>query len=383
MTGLQAVLLLTLGCCLVVGGAGVGLLQLQRHRSLRAQLITATLTPVVAVAASVGVNVQLMFLSEHDSTVMLVALLTSLPLAAVGAWLVSRRVGRARQQLHAGLTELVADAAPPTEPTAPTAAEPRSHPPEFDEVLAELARTRRTLAESRRRERAADQARQELVSFLSHDLRTPLAGLRALAEGLEDQVITDVPRALSHLRGTVSRMSGLVDDLFALSRVSGGGEQRPPTLVSLTELVVDVSGESQPTANAHGVLLRVGVPDDDRLPVLGSADDLARALANLVSNAIRHTDVGATVNLEASRAPDGHVRVAVTDGCGGIPEQHLSRVFDTGWRGSADRSDQGAGLGLAITRGVVESHAGRIGVRNVDGGCRFDVTLPSPTAAPR
>jgi signal transduction histidine kinase len=193
-------------------------------------------------------------------------------------------------------------------------------------------------------------------------------------------VISDVPRALAHLRSTVSRMSVLVDDLFALSRVQGASPPKPPKLVSLAELIDDVGSEAGPTAQAHQVRLEVDVPADDRLAVLGSADDLARALANLVGNAIRHTEPGRAVRLFGSRAPDGHVQVAVVDGCGGIPEQNLARVFDTGWRGSPSRGgdDGGAGLGLAITRGVIESHAGRIEVSNVTGGCRFDVVLPAP-----
>jgi signal transduction histidine kinase len=212
---------------------------------------------------------------------------------------------------------------------------------------------------------------------MSHDLRTPLAGLRALAEGLEDGVISDVPRALSHLRSTVGRMTGLVDDLFALSRVQGG-PAKPQSLVSLTELISDVASESAATAAAQGVLLTADLPLDDRLAVRGSADDLARALANLVTNAIRHTEAGGDVRLAAGRE-DGQIRVAVTDGCGGIPEESLDRVFEAGWRGTPSRGDDGgAGLGLAIARGVVESHDGWISVHNVEGGCRFELELPAP-----
>ena len=216
---------------------------------------------------------------------------------------------------------------------------------------------------------------------MSHDLRTPLAGLRALSEGLEDGVIADVPRALAHFRSTVARMTGLVDDLFALSRVQGAPETKKSQLVSLTEVITDVASEAAATAATRQVTLDVEVPANDRLAVLGTPDDLARALANLVANAIRHTDPGMTVRLLGRRAEDGRVQVAVVDACGGIPEESLPRVFDTGWRGTPSRSgdDGGAGLGLAIAQGVVRSHAGQIGVRNVDGGCRFEVDLPSPT----
>ncbi|HEY5821085.1 MAG TPA: HAMP domain-containing sensor histidine kinase [Propionibacteriaceae bacterium] len=377
MTDLMIIVALTVGICLAVGLLGGLVLHLVRRRSLRYQLTIATLLPVLAVVSTVLINVRLMFLSAHDSTVILIGLSTSVILALVGAWLVMRRVTAASRAFGLGLNQLVTDSA--TSDALPEAVDrSRAVPHELARVLDDLAETRRTLAESRARERAAEDARRELVIFMSHDLRTPLAGLRALAEGLEDGVIADVPRALSHLRGTVARMTVLVDDLFALSRVQGTGEVKAQTLVSLAELITDVASESIATAQNRGVALDLQVPTDDRLAVLGSPDDLARALANLVSNAIRHTDPGLTVRLEARRAEDGHLQVAVVDSCGGIPEAALTRVFDTGWRGIPSRSgdDGGAGLGLAITRGVVESHAGRIGVRNVDGGCRFEVDLP-------
>src|SRR4029453_7997362 len=99
----------------------------------------------------------------------------------------------------------------------------------------------------------------------------------------------------------------------------------------------EVGSEVSPSAEARGVRLEVAVPDNDRLAVLGTADDLARALTNLVGNAIRHTEPGRAVRLHGFRASDGHLEVAVIDGCGGIPEQNLARVFDTGWRGSPSR----------------------------------------------
>jgi signal transduction histidine kinase len=382
MKDLMVIIALTLASCFAVGLIGFALLHLVRYRSLRQQLTIATLLPVVAVAATVLINVQLMFLSAHDSLVILIALLVSLLLAAIGAWLVVRRISRASRRVGAGLHELVSDSANGARVTAAVPAEVAA-PRELAQVLEDLAETRRTLAESRARERAAEQSRQELVSFMSHDLRTPLAGLRALSEGLEDGVITDVPRAMSQLRATVARMSVLVDDLFALSRVQGTRAAKPQTMVSLTELITDVSSESAAAAAAQGVRLVVDLPADDRLAVLGSSDDLARALTNLTINAIRHTDAGLTVTIEGRRADDGHLRVAVIDNCGGIPEANLSRVFDAGWRGISSRSgdDGGAGLGLAIAHGVVESHDGEISVRNVAGGCRFEVALPIPKPA--
>lgn len=385
MRDLLLIMSLSLASCLVVGLVGAALLYLGRRRSTGYLLLVVTLLPVLAVVASSLVNVGYMFLSPHDAGVIMIGLATSLVLAALGAVWLTRRITAASQTLGAGLKGLVTEAGDSGAGDVALddqqgGARPSGAPHELAQLIEELEETRSTLAAVRARERAAEDARRELVVFMSHDLRTPLSGLRALAEALEDGMIADVPRALSHLRATVGRMAGLVDDLFALSRVQGASPAKPAALVSLTELIADVASELAPTAAAVSVRLEVDLPGTDRLAVLGSSDDLARALANLVANAVRHTEPGLAVRLEAARSPDGHVQVAVMDGCGGIPADHLARVFDTGWRGTPSRSgdDGGAGLGLAITRSVVESHDGSIGVRNVDGGCRFELLLPPP-----
>ena len=257
-------------------------------------------------------------------------------------------------------------------------------PAELAALTNELEMTRKKLAASHERERALETSRRELVAFMSHDLRTPLAGLRAVSEGLEDGVIDDVPGALRQMRSTVDRMTGLVDDLFELSRLSTAPPPRRRSAVSLRELAEDVAGENNEHARAEGVQLAVSTPgDDDRLAVQGDPDELTRAVTNLVGNAIRHTSAGGTVTLTVDREMDGRVRLAVTDGCGGIPADDLERVFDVGWRGDEQRTPDagGGGLGLAIARGVVESHDGTIAVSNVDGGCAFEIDLPPVSAS--
>ena len=379
MKDFATIVALSFAACVLAGLLGATVMHLLRRRSLRYQLITAALLPVAAVIATVLINVWLMFLSPHDSSVILIALATAVLLAVLGAWLVMRQVARGSAELGAAVERLVEDSTSLGSPVVSDGGTVTQIPEELASVVADLDATRRTLAETRSRQLAAEDARRELVSFMSHDLRTPLAGLRALLEGLEDGVITDVPGAFGHMRATVERMSHLVDDLFELSRVHGSRSPKPETPVSLSELIMDVSMESAAVARAHNVTLDAQVPSEDRLAVVGSSDDLARAVGNLVANAVRHTGSGQTVRLIGSRAEDGHVHVEVVDGCGGIPEESLGRVFDVGWRGDASRSaDDGAGLGLAIARGVVESHDGRIEVRNVSGGCRFAVELPEP-----
>ncbi|MEU4392239.1 HAMP domain-containing sensor histidine kinase [Kribbella sp. NPDC023855] len=370
---------ITAGWTLVVGLFGGAILWRFRRKSLRITMIVAGLVPMLAALAAVTQSVQLMFISAHDSLVVLWTLVFSglLGLAMsvlLGHWVStgSRDVGRRLRQLGTSYEPVEGRAAVPAELAA---------------ITDELELTRQRLAASRERERALEASRRELVAFMSHDLRTPLAGLRAVSEGLEDGVVDDVPGALRQMRTTVDRMTGLVDDLFELSRLSTAPPPRRRSAVSLRELAEDVVGESCEHARSEGVALSVSTPDDDdRLAVHGDADELTRAVTNLVGNAIRHTERGGAVKLTVDRAEDGRVRLAVTDGCGGIPDDDLERVFDIGWRGDEQRtpssgSTGGGGLGLAIARGVVESHAGSIAVANVEGGCAFEIDLPAVSSS--
>ncbi|HEY3558483.1 MAG TPA: HAMP domain-containing sensor histidine kinase [Kribbella sp.] len=376
---MATILALTTLWTLVVAGVGAAVLWQFRRRSLRVTMIVAALAPMAAALAAVLQSVRAMFISEHDSWVVLwtlafAALLGLLMSVLLGHWIStgSRDVGRRLRHLG-------------TSYEAPEVAA-GAVPAELAELTNELEMTRKKLAASHERERALESSRRELVAFMSHDLRTPLAGLRAVSEGLEDGVIDDVAGALRQMRSTVDRMTGLVDDLFELSRLSAAPPPRRRSAVSLRELAEDVAGENNEHARVEGVRIAVSTPaDEDRLAVQGDPDELTRAVTNLVGNAIRHTVPGGTVTLAVGRESDGRVRLAVTDGCGGIPADDLERVFDIGWRGDEQRTPEtaassssgGGGLGLAIARGVVESHDGNIAVSNIDGGCAFQIDLPS------
>ncbi len=383
---MQMILGLTTAAVLLTGLFGAALLQAIRRRSLLLSIVVAALVPVAAVSAAVALNVNRMVISSHDSTVVSVALGFSTLLAVVLSFVLGRRVASGSRELKQALRGLaespyVGSSGSASGP-APAANGRSSAPAELTALATELETTRESLRLSRDRERALERSRRELVAFMSHDLRTPLAGLRALAEGLEDGVIEDQNAALGQMRQTVERMNGLVGDLFELSRLNAGPDR--PALargpLSLVELAYDVVGEAREHARQRHVELALDVADDsDRLAVQGNGDELARALSNLVGNAVRHTPKDGQVRVSAGRAPDGRARLAVTDGCGGIKDDDLAMVFEIGWRGEPERGtrDAGAGLGLAIARGVVESHAGSISVANIDGGCRFDVELPA------
>jgi signal transduction histidine kinase len=299
-------------------------LTLIRHWPLRRSLVLATMLPVVAVITAVLVNVQAIFISTQDSVVMLVALAVSAGFALVSAFLIGRSLTLGTRELGARLASL-------TESGAPAVEQGAARPAEIAELAAELEQTRAQLAAARDRERAVEQSRRELVAFMSHDLHTPLAGVRALAEALEDGVVEDVPAALRQLQVTVDRMTGLVDDLFELSRLATDPQPWSRRLVSMVEIVDDIVSELEAAARRAGVRLVANLPTPpDRLAVSADREELTRAVTSLVANGIRHTPPGGTVRLVAERGHDQRVRVAIEDACGGIAATDLERVFDVG-----------------------------------------------------
>ncbi|WP_371657716.1 sensor histidine kinase [Streptomyces sp. NBC_00280] len=350
----------------VAGLLGAGVLWLIRRRSLTTSLAVVAAVAVTAMLAGTLAVARAMFLSAHDLTVvtMVVAMAAVVSLAVallLGRWVVagSRALTAAARSFGDG---------------GHFAAPDGSANAELAALSRELASTSAKLATSRDRERALETSRRELVAWISHDLRTPLAGLRAMSEALEDGVAAEPDRYLRQMRTEVERLNDMVGDLFELSRIHAGALALSPSRISMYDLVGDALAGADALAREHGVWL-IG----DRIepvPVEVDGKEMSRVLSNLLVNAIRRTPSDGTVAVAAERSPDGVV-VSVTDGCGGIPDDDLPRVFDTGWRGTHARTPPaGAGLGLAIVRGIVEAHRGQAAVRNVPGGCRFEVTLP-------
>ncbi|TNC23690.1 sensor histidine kinase [Amycolatopsis alkalitolerans] len=235
--------------------------------------------------------------------------------------------------------------------------------------------------EARERERAAESARRDLVAWISHDLRSPLAGIRAMAEALADGIVSDsdeVTDYATRISGETARLSGMVNDLFELSRITAGALRLTMSAVPLRDVISDAIAAQTVVANQKKVQV---LADAQVWPVVAGSDpELTRIVRNLVSNAVRHTPPDGTVAVHV--AVDGaEALLAVDDGCGGIPEDEIDRVFEVAFRGTQARTPDrsggtGGGLGLAIAKGLVEAHQGHIGVRNHGEGCRFEVRLP-------
>jgi signal transduction histidine kinase len=304
-----------------------------RGRSVTTHIVVLLLGTVLAVLAGILGAAMWMFISDHDVHVLLVIVTVAGAVSlAAGLW-------AGRRLAHASMWA--------------------------DEV--------------RDRERQAEANRRELVAWVSHDLRTPLAGMRAMAEALEDGVVADADTVAEYhrrIRVETDRMAGLVDDLFELSRINAGALRLSVGAVPLGEIVSDAVAAAAPIAAAARVRL-IATPGDWPT-VRGSEPELSRILANLLRNAIRYTPSDGTVTVTGGREGESGW-LAVSDGCGGIPESDLPRVFDVAFRGGTARTperDVAGGLGLAIVRGLVEAQRGAVAVANVDGGCRFVVRLP-------
>lgn len=362
---------IAVGCSLAVAVLGLLVLRVLRTRSLVLSLTVVALVSVGAVLAGAFGSAEAMFLSHHDLRVLLLVGSVAGSVGVATAVILGRAV-------VAGSKALGVAAAGIGDGGYQSTGRPLSS--ELATLDRQLAETSVRLEASRSRERALEASRRELVAWVSHDLRTPLAGIRAMAEALEDGVVDDpetIERYHSGLRREADRLAVMVDDLFELSRINASALHLSLQEISLADVVSDALASASPVARAKGVRL-VGGASEQMPRVEGSLPELGRVLRNLLSNAIRHTPADGVISVLAGSDVHGAF-VEVVDACGGIPVEDLPRVFDVAFRGTAARTpgdDGGAGLGLAIARGLIEAHNGEISIENHSPGCRVLVRLP-------
>jgi signal transduction histidine kinase len=366
-----------------VAGGGSGLLALilirpavlGRLGGVRAQLVGAGLIGSLLLLGMMLAGARAMFISGHDLSLLLTMLTFAAALSVGFALLYAMPLSSRIQRVRAG-TERIAGGQLGSEVRV------EGH----DEVAGladDFNRMARALVDAAERESEMDQARRDLVAAVSHDLRTPLTSTRALIEALADGVATDPQtenRYLSSASRELEHLSRLVDDLFELARIDAGLLELTLEEVSLHDLISDTISSFQPQAEQQSVRL-TGEIVGDIDPVLANPPRLQRVLHNLVSNALRHTPADGTVTLRASREEE-EVRIEVSDTGEGIAAEDLPRIFERSFRGeqSRTRSEReeapGAGLGLAIARGLVEAHGGTMDVESEPGrGACFYFTV--------
>jgi signal transduction histidine kinase len=235
------------------------------------------------------------------------------------------------------------------------------------------------LAERERARAAAEETRRQLVAAVSHDLRTPLASLRLLVEAVDDDIVDEETRRryLATMQTHIHSLSAMIDDLFELSRIEAGNIDWSMRQVELEPLVDEAVAAMQAEARAKGVRIDSQLGGSP-LPAHADPEKIQRVLFNLIRNAIRHTPADGSVTVRAEAGREG-VEIEIADSGEGIPAEERERVFEAFFRGGANssRHSDGAGLGLAVSRAIVETHGGRIWLAPAERGTRVRFSLPS------
>jgi len=252
--------------------------------------------------------------------------------------------------------------------------------------LALVARDIEDLAATLQREELSratlEDARRQLLAAISHDVRTPLTSLRLLSAALADDIVDGPTRLeyVSRIGVHVRAMSAMIDDLFELSRLEAGDISWTMERVPLEDLVLETVDAMRAHAEARSVSVRAELTKGLEA-ARANPEQIQRVLFNLIQNAIRHTPADGSVTVRASSAEDA-VQVEVLDTGHGIPEAERERVFEAFVQGSdrAARSDGSAGLGLAISRAIVEAHGGRIWIEDASVGASIRFSLPTAAA---
>jgi signal transduction histidine kinase len=350
-------LLAPLGCATVLISRAV----LRRRTGLRRQVVLMGAIAGGQLLATIGLFVALMFVSSHDALFAVVATAYSALLALWAGWVLSRRVLGDVQAVGASLAA-VGEGRRDVHLDVDGADEVARLAGQVEAMVDRLART--------------EAARNDLVAAVSHDLRTPITSLRLLVEALDDGIVDagDRKAYLAKLRTHVRALAALIDDLFELSRLQAGELRWSMEQVRLEELVVETVEAMRQESAAR---LVVEVPRDLGL-ARGAPEQIQRVLFNLIQNAIRHTPADGSVTVRAASAAGG-VQIEVADTGSGIADDDRDRVFEAFFQGGAGaaRTNGSAGLGLAISRAIVEAHGGRIWLEPCGVGTSVRFTLPA------
>ncbi|WP_286792998.1 sensor histidine kinase, partial [Microbacterium sp. UBA3394] len=273
---LVAVVAITLSISVAAGIVGVGVLLLLRRTPLYTQLATALTVGVVSVVVSMIAVANLMYLSPHDLVVAIAVAIAAgvsslLVAVTLCVWVAGniRALSRAAERIGNGEVVVVSS---------------RAGSAEFARVEEALAHTSEQLRLSREREARVEASRRELVAWISHDLRTPLAGIRAMAEALEDEMVDDPGRYHRQMRSQVDLLTSMVDDLFDLSRIDAGALRLRFEDVALLDVVSDAVADVRPAAGDREITVDGDMPRD--LSVRVDAGELSRAVGNLLMNAV-------------------------------------------------------------------------------------------------
>jgi signal transduction histidine kinase len=366
--GVEAALI-TAAILAATGGAALAVAHLVAARRgrlgpLRRQFAFAIAIACGQVLVGLGVAAWLMFVSPHDALIVAVIAAFVAVIAVRATGLFAREV---MDDVEAVRDGLAAVGAGDRDVVVHTGAR---------DELAELADAANMMQQ---RLATEEEARRALVAAVSHDLRTPITSLMLLVEAMQDEVVDEATRTvyLERMGPHLRALSGLIDDLFELSRLESGDITWELERVRLDQLVGETVGAMRPQADAKGVVMRAEVPAELGL-ARANPEKVQRVLFNLIQNAIRHTPADGSVTVRAERNGTS-VELEVADTGEGIAAAEREHVFDPFFRGGTEtaRTRAGAGLGLAISRAIVEAHGGRIWLGDAPRGTSVRFSLPT------
>jgi signal transduction histidine kinase len=347
-----------------------------RLGSLSSQFALAVAIVVAPVLLGLVVSGMLMIVSGHGVWLVAGIVIVAGALAAVAAKLLAGGILRDIHAIRDGLTAVRRGERDVEIVTG------------VPDELGELAAAANAMIGRLRYEEAArdqaEAAHRDLVAAVSHDLRTPITSLRLLAEAVGDDIVDGEVRRgyLDRMRVHIDALSALIDDLFELSRLEAGDIRWSLEQVPLGELVGETVAAMRVQADAKGIAVLTEVPDALQ-PARANPEKLQRVLFNLIQNAIRHTPADGSVVVRAEPVA-GRIEVEIADTGEGIAPDQRPHVFTAFYRGgsNAARTGSGAGLGLAVSRAIVEAHGGRIWLAEAAEGTRVRFSLPVATKTP-
>lgn len=373
---LATFLLVSGALTLAIGWLVVAVAPGRLMRTVRGQLVLMVGLVSALAIGNVAFTAQLMFISPHDLTLLVLLLLFSLGISIGLAYLLTLPLKAALASMLNAVHQI-----------AGGRFETRVEVQRRDE-LRELAEAFNVMAQrleaASTKQQDLERARKQLIAAVSHDLRNPLASMRAMVESINDGVVTDeqsVERYLRQLQHEVEYLSQLIEDLFELSQIDAGLLEIHLGWGSVQDLISDTLESASAQAALRHLSLEGNVASN-LPPVLMDTRRVQRVLSNLVQNALRHTPTDGSIRIEASDA-GREVHVSVADNGDGIPPDEIPHIFEQFYRGDRARSrnDGGSGLGLSIAERIVAAHGGRIWAESEPGrGARFTFTLPKRAA---
>lgn len=331
------------GATAAVGAVGLAATVALTRQSPATAAVVGPVTTVLAIGAGVLVSARAMLFEGHNLDLLWFILLAAGPTAIAISWVMFARI-RAEDRRR------VTDQA------------------EID------------------REQQLEISRREMVAWVSHDLRSPLAGIRAMAESLQDGVASDPHEYYRRIVAETDRTSSMVEDLLSLTSLHAGMANSHREIVAMADVVSDSLASAKPIAAKRNITISGSA--EGPVCVLGDTGQLARVVMNLVMNAVHYSPDGSHITVRAVIDEHTHnAHVTVADECGGLSDEERNRIFEPGWRAQTARTptgSAGAGLGLAVVQAIATAHGGNVTVANRTTperpeGCQFVLRIPAPT----